>query len=521
MVFALTPAALAENAGAEDQIGQTEGIDEAPTGEEERNNDSETDPVKRKGVFLPGFLILTLAPLGALAAEAAYSKKHPQKAKERAALNEYMALSLILLSAMALRIFIGFASKGHGFDTKCFMCWGNWFRTEGFRFYANDWFHDYPPLYMIILGGMDALRVALGIGLNTVEHLFLIKLFPSICDLVGAYFFYRIARRKSGAVPSLIVCAAIAFNPAYFMDSASWGQADSVLCLLLSLSVYYGVKGNWQISLPVYALALLCKPQAMLCGPIGLLAVVIDCVRNRSSIRRALIGAVFAGVLIYAISAPFAYYEGVWRNESSMFLFILKWPWDRLLGTATSQNKLSASALNFFCLIGQMGRQSDGVFLTWLGRAFLLLIYLYAAFLCVGGKRLDGTRRNLALAGAVLMTTIFAFAPYMHERYLMPALPLIALACIEHGDRRLAGCFALAMFLQFTNITMALSAMLDAHYRHPASIALNYIILRGLSLIVVLSALYLCWVAYDIIIRKHIRVFAIKENTDNTGGQND
>jgi Gpi18-like mannosyltransferase len=58
----------------------------------------------------------------------------------------------------------------------------------------------------------------------------------------------------------------LAFNPVTILNSAAWGQMDSVLCLLLLLVAVYAMKGQWILSIAFYVTAVLIKPQALMLG---------------------------------------------------------------------------------------------------------------------------------------------------------------------------------------------------------------------------------------------------------------
>ena len=55
------------------------------------------------------------------------------------------------------------------------------------------------------------------------------------------------------------------FNPAVIVDSASWGQADSVLMLFMLLAVYYMIKKE-ACGFPLYGMPLVClQSRRLLC----------------------------------------------------------------------------------------------------------------------------------------------------------------------------------------------------------------------------------------------------------------
>ena len=59
------------------------------------------------------------------------------------------------------------------------------------------------------------------------------------------------------------------------VDSAAWGQIDSVLTLLLVVCALRMAEGGYISSLAAFALAVLVKPQALLFAPVGLAALIV------------------------------------------------------------------------------------------------------------------------------------------------------------------------------------------------------------------------------------------------------
>ena len=393
------------------------------------------------------------AALSALLLGAFILKKILEKRSQRALFvrhGERIDVLLLLSASFALRLFAATATSGLKYDMNCFMSWGRLFREVGFRFYANDYFHDYPPLYVVMLGGMENVRLWLNIGYGTHAHSLLIRLLPVLADMATAILMYALVRKKSKK-GALMLLAAFAFNPAYLFDSAIWGQADSILCLMLIAVVILARRGRWTWALTVYALSLLMKPQALLFGPIGLVALLIDIKKNPTHIKGVLWGLGAALLTVTLPSAPFAYYEGQWKNAEHLVLYIVKWPWMRLIDTTNSQSSLTRGAFNLYYLLGQNGKSASGA-LNVFSWGMFAASYLIAAVTFMGFRHKAGGQ--LALAGAVLMALLFCFTPRMHERYLMPVLGLSMLAFIEGWDRRLITCFGVFSLCQRLNMVM-------------------------------------------------------------------
>ncbi|MBQ3761505.1 MAG: glycosyltransferase family 39 protein [Clostridia bacterium] len=448
----------------------------------------------------------------------------------RAVVLESAALVLVLGAAFAIRLYYAYAVRGYKNDIDCFLYWGNHFREQGFRFYADDGFHDYPPFYMMLLGGVDALRYLFGVEYNSPDHVFLIKLIPILCDSLSARFIYSITRRKLGAPWAVLLCAFIALNPAYIFDSAAWGQVDSLLALLLIVSVYFGMKGRWDLSLPVYALAILTKPQALMFGPIGLLCVVADCLQSRKGLLRALMGLRAAVLVLFFVSFPFAYFEARYNGETNTAFYTFKWLYTKLTGTAMSYKYMTINACNVYVLQGKNWASMEGNgadrfrFFAWF---MFAAAYVYSAYVLIGSKMrrvrktggkpakrvLRPVRNNLALAGTVLISILYTFAPMMHERYLFPALLLSLLAYYQFRDRRLIWYFLIVTFTQFLNIALVLEwGEYEAMGQLQGSEQSYNNLVAALN---IAATLLISWTAFDLTCGRRIRAF----KAESAGGK--
>ncbi|MEZ4509789.1 MAG: glycosyltransferase 87 family protein [Eubacteriales bacterium] len=67
--------------------------------------------------------------------------------------------------------------------------------------------------------------------------------------------------RRKGA---LIIAAVFAFCPPLMFVSGAWGQIDSLLMLMLALTIWLLQKDKRIIAGAVYGLAILFKPQALM-----------------------------------------------------------------------------------------------------------------------------------------------------------------------------------------------------------------------------------------------------------------
>ena len=119
----------------------------------------------------------------------------------------------------------------------CFEAWAQrMWEVKPWNFYSDEVFCDYPPAYLLVLWLVGALRNLLGLPYDGPVTWVLIKLTPILCDMVGAYLVYRLLRRSLGENVAALLSLLYALNPAAILNSAAWGQVDSVLTLLLLIT---------------------------------------------------------------------------------------------------------------------------------------------------------------------------------------------------------------------------------------------------------------------------------------------
>src|SRR5690348_12505172 len=136
---------------------------------------------------------------------------------------------------------------------------------------------DYPPGYLYVLRGVALLwHLATGTEVpesGTLAARLLVKLPSVMADLVGAALLYEIGRTRVGDRAAVRIMAAYAFNPAMILNGAVWGQADSLVAVLVLLAAWAVWNGRCAIGFAIASLAVLTKLQtAVVLAPLLLVA---------------------------------------------------------------------------------------------------------------------------------------------------------------------------------------------------------------------------------------------------------
>ena len=405
-------------------------------------------------------------------------------------------LGIGLAAAFVLRVVLAVRVRGYNTDINCFSAWSErMFDLGPAKFYAEDYFCDYPPGYMLLLWIPSALRRMLGLSVQSAGHLLLLKLIPILCDLAGAALIWHAARKhNSNPILAAVLALVYALNPAVFIDSAAWGQIDSVFTLLIALCALSAADEKYIPSLIAFAAAMLIKPQAMLFGPLGLFAIVFWLLRGRDArkFREFLIGTVCALGLLYL--AAFVFCLGAAQGFGDAIVRPVGWLVKLYGDTLGGYAYITINALNLYALLNLNWARIDA-HAAWTAVAWCMfaLSYAYAAFLCVKSKE----KRHLLLAGGTLIVLIFTFGPMIHERYVYPALILLALSYAFERDRRvLIALTVLTVTCAMNELLVLQGGMTEANYGHLQSSEqwLNAL----LAFLNIANALFLCWTAFDI-----------------------
>jgi dolichyl-phosphate-mannose-protein mannosyltransferase len=398
-------------------------------------------------------------------------------------------VAVLLLAALLTRIFIVFVVPGYGVDIGCFTGWANRMAEVGpANFYLTEQHSDYPPGYMLALWPLGALSRGSG---GTPE--WLVKLPSVLADVAAIYVLYRVARSRDNHRSALLLAALYAAHPLTYVAGAAWGQVDSLLTLLLVLTVLMAIKGQWIAALPIYVLAVLVKPQALMFGPIGLAALIMDLAMHKDKQRRisALWGAGISALVALVVVLPF-----VTAMEQP-----LAWLIKLYSGTMTYYGQATVNATNLYFLFG-LNWVPVGDSTGWLLRlagalAVLMPVAVYVLRARPGRRQLlwvsplaalsiavAAIPMSMSLMGTLLMVAVFylvcvqfmarrdiGWLPFfgatmliafcslgtmMHERYVFPAILLLLLAYVCFRDRRILGLMLLVSVAAFLNVGIVL-----------------------------------------------------------------
>ena len=443
--------------------------------------DTDAEPPRNTEVWLLFTCVYALAVVG-------FARKRRRSAEPMDNKTLWALTGVALLAALLLRMVIAARVRGYNTDINCFSSWSERIFTMGpSRFYDPEYFCDYPPLYMLLLWPVAALRRLLGIGLDTPGYLILLKLLPILADLAGAALVWRVARSRLTESGAALLGLMMAFNPAAIANSAAWGQIDAVLALFIALCALYAADGRSIPALVCFGAALLVKPQALLFGPVGLAAILCGIFQAQGEdrsrrIRDGLIGLAACLGLMYLVGLVCCLGQPLTRPVT--------WLIELYTETLQGYRYVTVNTLNLHYLLGMNWAHAEdhagAIALAW-------ALFGLAQAGCIGLTVASRSQpRRLFLTGGLLMVLICTFGPMIHERYIFPA-----------RDRRLLVSLTVLTCTLFLNEILVLQGgMTEANYGHLQSSEhwLNCIV----SAVNVLNALLLGWTAFDICVLNRV-----------------
>lgn len=427
---------------------------------------------------------------------------------------------MIIFVGLLVRLYKASTVRGFYTDINCFSSWAGTMAQDPLNFYNNP-NCDYPPLYMMLLGIVGTLSRWLNLPLGTLDSplgLVLLKIIPIACDLLLGWFIYRVASKKLGVRAGTCLAAVYIFNPVTIINSASWGQVDSVLILFMVLAIYCFIKRKYALGVFSYLAGLLIKPQALIFAPIMLFGAIkgmIECGQDlrkpeKKDIARKRVLA-FTGSMLGSVAIFFGL-SWLFMPDGANIL----WLFEHYFNTMGQYPWGTLSAFDFFGLIGgQWVAVSEGEFLgmsyevlnvimTALAIAIPAFLYWIKRVRAKNGKiiyKIEPKNRTMFLAAAVIAAGVATLPAMVHERYMFPALALILMAFVVYKDRRLIYAYAGLSGIHYINVGLVLYAYGGKAYTGNEAqsymTADNPFMIIG-SLLICLLFIYLVYVAFSI-----------------------
>ncbi len=379
-------------------------------------------------------ILLSLCTAGLLLALGA------RRQKEGALSRFPLWAGLLFLCALLPRLALGYTTQGYVTDLDAFKAWGRVLNEVGFsRIYrqGENFFIDYPPGYLYVLGFLDRLRILLGLDIQSDAYTLLLKIPSILSDLLCAGALLFLTRPKAGDRTALFVSACYLFCPAVLINSTQWGQVDSFCTAVLLLSVLLLYKERYAPSGALYGLSVICKPQMLIFAPLYLFFAL-----KRKKWAGLGVGVICTLGAILLVSLPY--------TKDFNFLWLI----DKYKSTLDYYDFYSVNAYNLWALIGRnwWTLPPEGLQKTLLTFAAPVLATLLCGAVVFLSKRKDA----VFICPSLLMAVMYLFGVKMHERYLFPMFLFLLVSFAFTRDKRLLWAYGLVCAANYLNVSHVL-----------------------------------------------------------------
>jgi len=270
---------------------------------------------------------------------------------------------------------------------------------------------DYPPFNVYFFWVFGSLAKALSL-FGTPLIVYLIKLPPNLFDTATALLVFAFVRKRLDLKTSMLAAAVYALNPAVIFNAAVWGQYDAMYTFFLVLSLMLVFASKPRLSAVSFTLGILTKPQSIALAP--LIAFLI---LKKHGWRSLLTSLLIAAATIFVVIIPFE-----WSNPITFLTKIY-------FGAYGGYAYTTANAFNLWALFGLWIPDTQTLlFLNLFTIGWIMFGALAVFALYVLRKHFDAGGELLILFSAfILFFGFFMLPTRIHERYLFPALSILAL----------------------------------------------------------------------------------------------
>jgi len=307
----------------------------------------------------------------------------------------------LLAVSFIVRVLL-FPLKGYPIDTGDFSYWINAATVHGIRpFYSVAGFIDYPPFNVYLFWAFGSFGKAAGISLGNI-----VKLIPNLFDLATAVLIYVFVRKQASFKSALLATALYTFNPAIIYNTAIWGQYDAIYTFFLILSLMLALKSRPKLSAAAFAIGLLTKPQAIVLAPL-----IVFLIYRKSGLKNLLFSVITFVATVFVVILPFQ-----WSNPLTF------------LGNIYfgAYGEYAVTSVNAFNLWGLYGLWIPDGILYIVGWALFGAVAVFSIYFLY--KRFHASDEFLAIFAAFMLFFAFFMLPTrIHERYLFPAISVLAL----------------------------------------------------------------------------------------------
>jgi Gpi18-like mannosyltransferase len=206
-----------------------------------------------------------------------------------------------------------------------------------------------------------------------------------------------------------VATALYAFNPAVVFNAAVWGQFDAIYTFFLVSSLFLVFNSKPKLAVVAFMLGVLTKPQSIALAPLFFFLVW-----RKTDWKGILTSVLIAAGTVFAVILPFEWTDG------NPVTFLTK----LYFGAYGGYPFTTINAFNVWGFGGMWGQDTQVTFL--LGWTMFAAVAAFALYFV--HRRYDSAGEPVVLFAAFLLFFAFFMLPTrIHERYLFPAMAMLAL----------------------------------------------------------------------------------------------
>ncbi len=268
------------------------------------------------------------------------------------------------------------------------------------------------------------------------------KVWAIASDIVIAYLVFQIAKKHFSDKSRwpYVFSILVLFNPAFFYNSAYWGQIEALPIMFLILGLYIFYQKRPVLSSLCFMLAFLSKQSSIIFIPILALMFLVS--TDKINILK---GVILSLVVFWISFLPFMKPADTLAFPITTYLEKIK--------SGSGSDYVTDHAFNFWAILTGLGKIPDGrifeggiPYRGW-GLVFfgIALIFVFAPLL-----RKKITPPQIFGSLSLISISAFMFLTRMHGRYLQPALAFLLLYCIHR--KKILPVFIYLSIFYFLNL---------------------------------------------------------------------
>ena len=399
-----------------------------------------------------------------------------------------VGIIFVIIIAAIIKLVLAPHFKGFQTDLSTYISWMSKAAQGLNGFYAEDYFCDYPPLFIMLLGFVGFIRNLLFHEPSFNVSVFFVKMIGIIFDALVAYELLRLYVQRFKKSTHLLFTVFLLLLPSVIFNSTVWGQTDSVAVYFLLLTFRMALDDKLELTALFFTISALMKPQSFLFAPI--IAVIflksdkVIFIKNSEKLfGLGKYAKVFLNMALTFLSALalMAVVMIPFRNGVPDLPFLIS----KYTETFSSYRYASLNIFNLFNMLGGNFVSVDNNFL-FLSYSVWSNIFIFVSIALAGiAVYFNKDKDKIYLIAAVYLMAVVMLGAKMHERYWYAVMIFGFVYYTLSGNKKMFSVFTVLSISYFLNLYYAL-LLLDGQ-KHPSlELLMTVFSLLNLSVLVYL-----------------------------------